>query len=540
MSKSQWMGRGLGAVLAGAWMAGAASTGGVTPAPAAAAVEQTPFPRYESLQPQIAFWTRVFGEYSEHQSVVHSAEYPHKIFTVLDFRDEALRMDRAALDRLRAKEERRAKQQADALLKRVHAKRANPAAMSADERKLFDLFADVKDDRRFIRLVGTTRAQRGLKERTRLALETSGKYLPEMERTFARYQLPVALTRLPLVESSFNVEAYSKVGAAGLWQFIPSSARIYMRLNDVVDDRRDPWLSTDAAARHLRDDYAELRDWPLAITAYNHGRSGVAKALRATNSTSLPEVIQRYRSQRFGFASRNFYTEFVAAVEVEREYRKHFGEVQRKSPLAFDIVETRHYVPYETLQRLSGADGEQFRKLNPAYRPEVLDGKLYVPPGHTIRVPPGSTQSFELAYARLGSGEVHDAQRLFHLLHKVQRGEVLSRIASRYGVAQSSIMQANGLRKASLLRIGQVLKIPARHERRPGPVTAAAGEPRPPARAQKASGASYRLHKVRRGQTLSSIARSYRVSIAALREANGLGKSSLIRAGMKLKVPVSS
>lgn len=528
----------------------AAVTPGARPE-APAMVLETPaedsFPRYASLKPVVAFWTRVFGEYSEYQSVIHSTEFPHKAFAILDFRGDATRMDDNSLDRVRTRGERSAKAHAEELLRKVDAKRDNPASMSADERRIFDLFADVHDDRKFKRMRGTLRAQRGLKERTQTALETSNHYLPEMERIFKGYRLPTSLTRLPLVESSFNVDAYSKVGAAGLWQFIPTSARIYMRLNEVVDDRRDPWTSTDAAARHLRDDYRALKDWPLAITAYNHGRGGVAKALRVSGGATLPDLIRSYRSKTFGFASRNFYAEFIAAVDIEREYRKRLAAAApKKGAIEFDIVETQHYVPYETLRRLCGADDELFRKLNPAYRPEVIAGKLYVPPGHLIRVPSGGAKSFEVAYAKLADHERFDAQRMFYLLHKVKRGERVSKIAKRYGVSQSSVLAANGLGRKAVLRIGQVLKIPPHTEKRPGPITVAVGESKPQqTRAQRLAEQAerkpaVRIHRVRSGQTLASIARRYKVSVASLQVANGLGDSSLIRAGMKLKVPVAS
>src|SRR5687767_10658735 len=111
--------------------------------------------------------------------------------------------------------------------------------------------------------------------------------MPKMEAVFRDMGLPVELTRLPFIESSFNVKAYSHVGAAGIWQVMPSSARLYMRLNDTVDDRRDPWFSTEAAARHLADDYRLLKSWPLAITAYNFGRNGMARAAATVGSRDI-------------------------------------------------------------------------------------------------------------------------------------------------------------------------------------------------------------------------------------------------------------
>ena len=520
-----------------------------------AALDPQLFPRYDSLKPKVAFWTKVFGQYSENQSAIHSMIYPNKVFEVLDFRADALRLDRFALAKLKSDEETKAKARYNRLLEEVDKLRDTPQQLNEEQRRVWQLYADVSGERRFRDAVGTLRAQRGLKERTALALETSGKYMPAMESIFRSYGLPVQLTRLPLVESSFNVDAYSKVGAAGLWQFMPSSAKIYMRLNEVVDDRRDPWTSTDAAARHLRDDYAALGAWPLAVTAYNHGRGGIARGLQATGGSTLPDLISRYDAKSFGFASQNFYAEFLAAADVEREWKTHFGDqLQRNAPLRFDTVETKHYVPYETLRRLCDADDEVFRRLNPAYRPEVIEGKLYVPPGHLIRIPAGHASAFSVGYAKLGSTERFDSQRTFYLLHKVAKGESIGKIARQYGVSAASIKSASGL-KNDTVRIGQVLKVPPREERRPGPVVVAVGESKPTLTraetavveaerreqakpATKGKARAPRTHQVRSGQTLSSIAKQYKVSVSSLRDANGIDGSHLT-IGQKLKIPAS-
>lgn len=529
------------------------------------------FPRYQSQKAVVAFWTRVFRDTSENQSLVHFTDYPHKVIRTLDFRGEAARLSESELKELRSKKEKRVKAEIDELLRSVHRQRYSPETMSFEERELYELFNDVRGDKKFLNAIGTVRAQRGLKERTENALQVSRSYLPEMERIFAGHGLPTQLTRLPLVESSFNVEAYSKVGAAGLWQFMPSSARIYMRLDEVVDDRRDPWTSTDAAARHLKDDYKLLGSWPLALTAYNHGRSGVAKGLRLTGGTTLPDLVARYEAKSFGFASKNFYAEFLAAKDVEKEYRAKHGAPAKKEVIAFDSAETRHYLPYDTLVRISGVDETAFRKLNPAYKPEVQSGKLYVPPGHAIRLPAGQGRRFEAAYARLGSEQIFHSQRRFYSSYKVRKGDSLGRIAKKHGITMDAIRNTNGLKKNAGLRAGQTLKIPPREKAAPKPskpvvvvaksekaesapvaleTAAAVVEPSPAAETELAlpdqasalaaevvEQAAFVLHKVRRGQTLSAIAKRYRTSVSALREVNGLGESSHIRPGMKLKVP---
>src|SRR5262245_20063059 len=135
-----------------------------------------------------------------------------------------------------------------------------------------------------------------------------------METIFEREGLPVALTRLPLVESCFNVRAYSKVGAAGIWQFMPSTGRYYLRIDNAVDERRDPVTATVAAATHLKGNYEVLHSWPLAITAYNYCRAGMANAVSTVGSSDIVDIIQHYHGPAFKFASRNFYAEFLAAL----------------------------------------------------------------------------------------------------------------------------------------------------------------------------------------------------------------------------------
>ena len=494
--------------------------------------EAAAFPRPEVLAPNIAFWTDAFSKLSEYQSVIHSERDITKVFAVLDFRDDVTRLGPVEARRLQQKAEKVVKREIDAHLRRVHLMRDKPEQLNPIERKVYDLFADSSDPNRFRNALGTFRAQRGLKEKTERAMRESGQYLPKMEAIFAGEGLPTQLTRLPLVESSFNVEAYSKVGAAGLWQFIPSSARLYMRLDEAVDDRRDPWTSTQAAARHLKEDYEMLGSWPLAVTAYNHGRGGLAKGLRKVQGSTLEDLLERWDGRRFGFASRNFYAEFLAAVDVERDYRAHFGEIERHAPLEFEVVKTQHYVSYEALRRCSGLSADEFRTLNPGFRPEVLDGRLHVPPQTTIRVPVGTGEAFTQAYSALGDDERYSQQRFYYVRYRVQRGDTLSTIAQRYGVGLSSLRQANGLGTRGFIRAGQVLRIPPRHGGGQM-VKVAARQPQ----STDVDGITYLLHHVKPGQTLTAIARQYRTTIGALRQLNDLDPAGELRAGAILKVP---
>ena len=248
-------------------------------------------------------------------------------------------------------------------------------------------------------------ARAGLRERFAAGVEVSRRYLPEMERIFRRAGLPVELTRLPLVESCFNVRAYSKAGAAGIWQFMPATARSYMRVDRFVDQRRDPIISTRAAAEHLSANYEVLGNWPLAITAYNHGRAGMANAVATVGSSDLMQIIRQYHGPAFKFASRNFYAEFLAALDVERNFSKYFGKLYPARPRATESVIVPASVSFRTVARASKADVETLAELNPALAHDVVSGRHPVPKGYELRVPAGSAAAFKRRYASVSGPE---------------------------------------------------------------------------------------------------------------------------------------
>ncbi|MGH7823273.1 MAG: LysM peptidoglycan-binding domain-containing protein [Candidatus Binatia bacterium] len=503
--------------------------------PVAAGAFSADFPAPDALRPQIDFWKKVFAEWSEHQVAIHDDLYLDKVYSVVDLRP--LAASGASDNTLYRERKRRTdaeKKRIDGILRRIHAKGGRPETLTGEEKAVWELLRDVPDRNRFLAARGRLRAQQGLKERFQRGIEISRRYLPHMEAVFRREGLPLELTRLPFVESSFNVKAYSKVGAAGIWQFIPSSARIYrLRMNEVVDDRRDPLLATEAAARHLRDDYAILGAWPLAVSAYNHGRAGIARAVRDVGSRDIATIVRRYKGRSFRFASRNFYASFVAALEVERDHEKHFGPLRAEPKLEFEEFHVTDYVSFPTLARLSELDVERFHELNPAFERVVVEGRLHVPKGYAVRIPAGAASSFPTAYAALPASERHAGQREYVVRHRVASGQTIGAIARRYGSSVSAIQATNNLRSVHRIRVGQVLKIPTGK----GQVTArivASSDGKPARRAAASS------HRVRPGETLATIARRYGTTISAIQAANALRSAHRIRAGQVLRIPGSS
>ncbi len=358
-----------------------------------AAAAMDVFPRPPELEHKIAFWRSVFGEYSQHQIILHDRKNVSVVYKVLDFTDVVDLLDETELRMHKHRIEEQEKDALRALMLRL-ADDPSAAGLNDEQRSIrntLKVHGLLKPDS-LRGIAEDLRGQAGLREKTEAAIMRSGRYLPYMEKVFADAGLPVELTRLPLVESSFNTRAYSKSGAAGMWQFMPGTAKRYMSYDEVGDDRRDPWLSTEGAAQHLSDDYTLLQDWPLAVTAYNFGRYGLARALDEVGGQSLVDLIERYDHPRWGFAAKNFYAEFLAALEVESNALKYFGPLRRDAPNHFEEVTTEHYVRFDTLRRLARQDSERFLELNPSFSTAVQRGELLVPPKRRIRLPAGHGQ----------------------------------------------------------------------------------------------------------------------------------------------------
>ncbi len=353
------------------------------------------FPRPPELEHQIRYWRHIFTTYSQTQTLFHDATDLDKIYSVLDFRayDEQ-GYSAAEADRIRKSVTENEIERIRSLLLRLH--EGTPRdALQPDERRIFDLYRNNSDPYKFWRAADGVRSQRGIRERFAQGLRASRKYLPEMERIFRDQGLPVELTRIPLIESCFDVSAYSKVGAAGIWQFMPATGRLFMEVNDEVDERRDPITSTLGAARYLSRAYHRLGTWPLAITSYNHGPNGIARAVEATGSTDIVRIIHYYDGPSFGFASRNFYPEFLAALDIERHADAYFGRMpQDRLPATRTIMLDRAVDIYEAA-RLARTDYAVLADLNPALMDPVVTGRVAIPAGYGLRVPAAGAPGFQ-------------------------------------------------------------------------------------------------------------------------------------------------
>ncbi|MGK5090192.1 lytic transglycosylase domain-containing protein [Bdellovibrionota bacterium FG-2] len=350
--------------------------------------QESPFRVDERLQKNVQFWVRIYSQYSTYQGVIHDSKYIDRIYEVIDLRSEAKEAPKKRRKRFK-ESQRKWTQILLSIHKKQKAKEKFPTNLTNEERRVFEMFADIDEPDKFVNATQRKRIrmQLGQKDRFMEGLKFSGRYLPQMEQVFKAAGLPVELTRLPFVESSFNVDARSKVGASGIWQFMRSTGRLFLKINSAVDERNDPIRATEAAARLLQMNYEHLKNWPLAVTAYNHGLMGMERAVKKVGSEDLEDLVEDYRSRRFGFASTNFFTEFLAALEVEKNADRYFGPVERYSPIPAYEVKIPRALDVRVLVQFLRLDLKALDGLNPGVKDAVFTGRMLLPAGYLLRIP---------------------------------------------------------------------------------------------------------------------------------------------------------
>src|SRR6516165_420757 len=316
-----------------------------------------PMPRPPELERDVQFWVRVYSQIDTNAGFLHDQSNLGVVYDTLHFAPESPPAERQRLID-------QARERYEAALRRIAA--SGDGSLSADDQRIRDLWGAEGTPARLRAAIDDIRFQLGQSDRFRSGLIRSGAWETHIVETLANLGLPAELAVLPHVESSFNPSAYSKVGAAGLWQFMRSTGRRYMRIDGAVDDRLDPFRSTEAAAQLLAYNYRLLGTWPLALTAYNHGAGGMRRAKEAVGTDDITAILRNYRSPSFGFASRNYYVSFLAALEIDRNPEKYFGPLQKERETHFQEIEVPAYVSVSSLQRLLTMEPTELHALNPA------------------------------------------------------------------------------------------------------------------------------------------------------------------------------
>jgi membrane-bound lytic murein transglycosylase D len=475
------------------------------------------FPTPAELEPDVQFWTRIYTEVDTRSGLLHDSRDLSVVYEQIHLPDGASRRGRE-----RHIETRR--NQYSRILRTLA--RGKRKGLSPDEARVLRLFPDGVSNSTLSAAASRVRFQLGQADKFRAGLVRAGAYYDHIQETLTDMGLPLEIAALPHVESSYTPHAYSRVGAAGLWQFTRSTGRRYMRVDHVVDERLDPYRATVAAARLLEQNLRVTGSWPLAITAYNHGASGMRRAVRKLGTTDITTIVRKYRSRTFGFASRNFYVEFLAASQVAADPERYFGTLVVDQPIAYETVELPFYTTPEALSRAFGVDIATLKEANPALRAAVWDGAKRIPRGFELSVPQAALPMPASAALESIDPSARYAQQTRDTYHVVRRGETLSQIARRYHVRMSELQALNGLRSRNRIHIGQKLRLPA------DSVSSSRGRMVAERSAPPADG----LYTVRRGDSISQIARRFGMSQSDLLAANDLPNRHRIYAGQVLRV----
>ncbi len=345
----------------------------------------------KGLEKAVDFWIDVYSKYDTNQLIIHDTDN-YIVYEVIDISDiNALPYFNTEIKEeiINSRVIRVEKKYRDAL-KMIHNNKQNLQDMDPFVVSVSNKFVGINEDKKFLEASepGRMRVQKGQKAEFKKGLYYSGKYIPSMEKIFKQYKLPVELARLPFVESYFNPNATSYKKASGIWQFMRGTGKEYLKVRYGYDERKDPVISTHAAAKLLRESYAYLyNNWPLAITAYNHGRFGMKKAVESAKTSDLVMLVKKYKGSNFGFATKNFYAEFLAALYIEKNHKAFFDDVNFAKNGNYGVIATVRVMKISELESLLDVDKDDIRLYNPAITQRVFKEDGEIPEGSRIKIP---------------------------------------------------------------------------------------------------------------------------------------------------------
>lgn len=350
----------------------------------------------------------------------------------------------------------------------------------------------------------------------------STRYEPLMKKVLRDNKLPEDLFYIALIESGFSSQAFSHASAVGYWQFIRGTGKRYkLKINQLVDERRDPVLSTQAAAEYFKDLYGIFNSWYLAMASYNVGEGRVLKATR------------KYKTQDFWALSKirralpretdDYIPKFIAAKLIAKNPDKYgFEGIDYMPPIEFDHVSVNQPVNLRLMAEKMNLNYEDFKALNPKYKGEIAplddDNSL------GLRIPPGSYDvAMNAAKESVTDKIEYVADKDEIQPYKVRRGDNFATIARKFRTTVAYLRDLNDFPRKKKLRAGQKILVPDRtplKEKRPELVAA-----------------SSRVYIVQPGDSLASIAEKYKVKVADLRKANNLSRKKKLKSGSKINLP---
>jgi membrane-bound lytic murein transglycosylase D len=430
----------------------AAAAAFVTP-PAAAGDD--PFPCPGPLQPGVSFWKDVFLRYDEDQIVFFDDHDWERVYEVHRI---------PTPDGTRARERDRERSRAaikERIIEDLEALAAPDVEYDSLIGRLYRLhmvWDGTRDPEVYAAAAERVRSQRGIRTGFLDGVARSTRFHDVFRRIFREEGVPEDLVYLPHIESSYRWNARSGVGAVGMWQFMASTGKRYLRIDDAVDERLDPYEAARAAARHFRQAYETVGTWPLTITGYNQGMSSMVDAQRVLGTDDIVRVIREYRGPVFKFAGRNFYVEFLAARKAVEEILETNHGLELHEPVEFESFELPAYVKLSRFAETFGVERGTLRDLNLGMRAPVVRDTEWLPKGYAVKLPPGLAGDAHGRFASIPEAERPLVRPVRS--YRVRNGDNLSGIARRFKTSVRALQELNRIHDANHVRIGQLLRLP--------------------------------------------------------------------------------
>ncbi len=491
------------------------------------------FPCPEPLRRRIDFWIQVFKDWGKETAVFHNPDHPERVYSVV-------RTGKGCSRSVRKKIKKERKRLKTALYNAAH-KIESGGKLSSEEQHLVALFPD-RNPRRVRRAGENIRCQSGVRDSYIAGLRRFQAYHPMVDSVLAQYKLPYDIRYLPFVESSYNPAAWSRAGAAGMWQIMPKTARnLGLELNAAIDERLDPEASTHAAARYLVESRKTLTEVarsidpkiksqeinPFIITSYNYGVNGMRRAILKVKPDYMT-VLGKYKSPSFQIAVKNFYSSFLAARHIAKNPAAWFGEINPDQASRYQTLVLKRGASVDRIKSVFGLRESELKPLNPALTRFVWNGWRLIPAGYRLKLP-DRADGYRSALARL---ETLPAEAFAPGTdsYVVRRGDTACGIARALKVNCRQLIDINRLGKKALIRVGQKLAIPRKLA-----VLSEAGGKNLITRVSNTVNPA--VHTVRRGDTACGIAERYGVKCRLLISTNNLDRRATIRIGQKLTIP---
>ena len=506
-----------------------------------------------SLHGRVGFWVEVFSRWDTNTAIFHDKEKPERVYSTVN-RREGCRRSRKGDSIYR--ERRRLQRNIRALADRI----AKDQALSNSQQQLYQRFQG-ESSRQIRAAADRIRCQSGNRDRMREALAQFQKYRPTILDALESQSLTPELQYLPFVESAFNPEALSHVGAAGLWQIMPSTGRtLGLTINDRVDERYDPRAATYAAALYFRNSVNNLSETafenghsvvakdlnPFVITSYNYGVKGMQRAIKQVG-LDYERLLTEYKSPNFQTAVKNFYASFLAARHVAKNVEQFFGVVENDQSgriHSFNTITLSRATSAKRISSTLDVDKDMLKRLNPALKRVVWKHKALIPKGYHLRLP-YREMGWSSEIARMDSLP-KEIERAGYVWHRVRRGDTACGIAEKYRASCRELRRINNLDRRGTIYVGKRIKVPSRTggisvAKSRKPVESGTFAPESQELADPGSvRSSLELYTVRRGDTSCRIAARFGMKCAEFLAINGLTNTSVIQIGQRVRVSAAN